>query len=93
LTCAVYLTYAAPGGHALIDRQLYLPRSWTGDPVRCRAAGIPDGTVFAIKPALARWKTGHNGHSGAHRPSLSREQFPDTEAGPRVTSGLWDPAG
>jgi SRSO17 transposase len=51
---AVYLTYAAPGGHALIDRELYLPRSWTGDPARCRAAGIPDGTPFATKPKLAR---------------------------------------
>jgi SRSO17 transposase len=51
---AVYLAYAAPGGHALIDRELYLPRSWTDDPGRCAAAGIPDGTVFATKPALAR---------------------------------------
>jgi len=50
----VYLTYAAPGGHALIDRELYLPRSWTADPARCAAAGIPAGTAFATKPALAR---------------------------------------
>ena len=40
---AVYLGYAAPAGHALIDRELYLPRSWTDDPDRCAAAGIPDG--------------------------------------------------
>jgi SRSO17 transposase len=51
---AVYLTYAAPRGHALVDRELYLPESWTGDPARCRAAGIPAGTVFATKPKLAR---------------------------------------
>ena len=51
---AVYLGYAAPAGHALIDRELYLPRSWTGDPARCRAAGIPGGTAFATKPQLAR---------------------------------------
>jgi SRSO17 transposase len=51
---AVYLTYAAPGGHALIDRELYLPRSWTCDPARCAAAGIPADTGFATKPALAR---------------------------------------
>ena len=38
---AVYLTYAAPRGHALIDRALYLPRSWAEDPDRCDAAGIP----------------------------------------------------
>ena len=50
---AVYLTYAAPGGHALIDRELYLPRSWVSDKPRCAAAGIPGGTMFATKPALA----------------------------------------
>jgi SRSO17 transposase len=51
---AVYLTYAAPGGHALIDRELYLPRAWAADRARCRAAGIPARTRFATKPALAR---------------------------------------
>jgi len=52
---AVYLGYAAPAGHALIDRELYLPRSWTDDPRRCRAAGIPDTAGFATKPQLA-WR-------------------------------------
>jgi SRSO17 transposase len=50
---AVYLAYAAPAGHALIDRALYLPHSWTDDPARCAAAGVPAGTEFATKPALA----------------------------------------
>jgi SRSO17 transposase len=51
---AVYLTYAAPRGHALIDRALYLPKSWTDDPNRCAEAGIPENKqVFATKPALA----------------------------------------
>src|ERR1700728_4456345 len=50
---AVYLAYAAPAGSAFIDRALYLPRSPTSDPARCRAAGVPAGTVFATKPALA----------------------------------------
>jgi SRSO17 transposase len=51
---AVYLTYAAGRGHALIDRELYLPRSWTDDPARCAAAGVPADLGFATKPALAR---------------------------------------
>jgi SRSO17 transposase len=52
---AVYLTYAAPRGHALIDRALYLPRCWVDDPDRCDEAGIPPGKRdFATKPALAR---------------------------------------
>ena len=50
---AVYLTYAGAGGHALIDRELYLPQSWVSDPARCAAAGIPAGTAFATKPDLA----------------------------------------
>jgi SRSO17 transposase len=50
---AVYLTYAGRGGHALIDRELYLPESWVSDPGRCAAAGVPEGTVFAAKPELA----------------------------------------
>jgi SRSO17 transposase len=50
---AVYLVYASEAGHALIDRELYLPKSWTEDPDRCRAAGIPDQVGFATKPALA----------------------------------------
>ena len=51
---AVYLTYAAPRGHALIDRALYLPKSWTDDSNRCADAGIPeDKRGFATKPQLA----------------------------------------
>ena len=50
----VFVAYVSPRGRALIDRALYLPRSWAGDPDRCRAAGVRPGTVFASKPALAR---------------------------------------
>jgi SRSO17 transposase len=51
----VFLAYAVPGGgRALIDRELYLPESWTSDRGRCREAGIGDEVEFAIKPELAR---------------------------------------
>ncbi|MBM9624068.1 IS701 family transposase [Streptomyces zhihengii] len=50
---AVYLVYSAARGHAAIGRALYVPRSWTEDPDRCRRAGIPDGLAFATKPQLA----------------------------------------
>jgi SRSO17 transposase len=50
---AVYLTYAGQSGHAMIDRELYLPRCWIDDPARCVAAGIPEEIEFATKPALA----------------------------------------
>jgi SRSO17 transposase len=50
---AVYLVYAGPRGHAMIDRELYLPRSWTSDPDRLDEAGVPDNIEFLTKPALA----------------------------------------
>jgi SRSO17 transposase len=49
----VFLSYASPKGRALIDRRVYLPKSWTGDPQRCAAAGIPGEAGFATKPKLA----------------------------------------
>jgi SRSO17 transposase len=49
----VFLAYASGGGHALIDRELYLPESWTSDRDRCRAAGIGDEIGFVTKPRLA----------------------------------------
>jgi SRSO17 transposase len=50
----LFLAYASAKGRAFIDRELYLPRSWTDDPARCRAARVPDQRVFATKPELAR---------------------------------------
>jgi SRSO17 transposase len=50
----VFLTYVSPKGRALIDRELYLPVSWTKDRDRCGEAGIDDDVEFATKPELAR---------------------------------------
>lgn len=50
----VFLTYASGKGRALIDRELYLPRSWTEDRERCAGAGIGDEVQFATKPELAQ---------------------------------------
>lgn len=49
----VFATYSTAAGHTPIDRELYLPRSWTDDRGRCAAAGIPDEVAFATKPQLA----------------------------------------
>jgi SRSO17 transposase len=49
----VFLAYASGRGHALIDREFYLPESWTADRDRCRAAGVPDEVEFATKPRQA----------------------------------------
>ena len=50
----VFLTYVSPHGRALIDRELYLPKSWTDDRQRCAQAGIGDEVDFATKPKLAQ---------------------------------------
>ena len=50
----VFLAYASGKGHALIDRELYLPKEWTDDRERCTAAAVPEAVEFATKPRLAQ---------------------------------------
>jgi SRSO17 transposase len=50
----VFLAYASPRGRAFIDRELYLPKAWTNDRARCRAARVPEQVGFRTKPQLAR---------------------------------------
>ena len=50
----VFLAYHTASGRALIDRELYLPQSWTSDRDRCRRVHVPDGVGFATKPQQAR---------------------------------------
>lgn len=49
----VFLGYAAPARRTFLDRELYLPTSWTDDRDRCREAGVPDSVGFGTKPELA----------------------------------------
>jgi SRSO17 transposase len=50
----VFLAYHTPRGRALIDRELYMPRSWTDDPGRCGRVHVPDEVGFATKPQQAQ---------------------------------------
>ena len=50
----VFLAYAPEHGHALIDRELYLPQSWAEEGDRRRAAGIPEDVEFTTKPRQAQ---------------------------------------
>jgi SRSO17 transposase len=77
----VFLTYTTQAGHTLLDRDRYLPKSWTTDPQRCREADIAEEVGFATKPELAarmlwrtldggvkaRWVLGDSVY-GSHRP-------------------------
>jgi SRSO17 transposase len=49
----VFAAYVSQHGHALIDRALYLPKSWAEDKARRVAAHVPDAVRFATKPKLA----------------------------------------
>jgi SRSO17 transposase len=55
----VFACYVTKQGHAFIDRELYLPKSWTDDKARMAKAHVPQEMIestqggFATKPALA----------------------------------------
>lgn len=48
----VFLSYVTARGHALIDRELYLPEDWCADPARRQAAHIPEAVRFARHPRI-----------------------------------------
>ena len=50
----VFPAYASSRGHALVDRELYLPRRWTDDLALCAEAGVPDQFPFRTKPQLTQ---------------------------------------
>nr|WP_303652778.1 IS701 family transposase [Paludisphaera mucosa] len=60
----VFLTFAGRGGHALLNRELYLPKDWAADAERRKEARIPEEVEVATKPRLAErmleraWKAG-----------------------------------
>ena len=49
----VHLAYAAGDFHCLLDGDLFLPRDWSDDRDRCRAAGIPDEVTYRPKWKIA----------------------------------------
>jgi SRSO17 transposase len=62
----VFLALASACGRALIDRELYLPKSWCEDQDRLRAADVPPDVRFATKPQLAQQMIERAWHSGLH---------------------------
>jgi SRSO17 transposase len=50
---AVSLSIATEHASLPIKYRLYLPESWTDDPQRCRAAGVPADVAFTTKPQIS----------------------------------------
>jgi len=63
----IYMAYVARQEHALVDMRLYLPREWTNDRKRCKAAGVPKGTKFQTRHALALEMLAEQGDQLPHR--------------------------
>jgi SRSO17 transposase len=49
----VFLSYASAKGHTMLDRQLYLPESWTTDETGRTKTGVPEATTYQPK-----WRIG-----------------------------------
>ncbi len=96
----VFLSYVTALGHALIDRELYLPENWCSDQPRWQAAHIPQTVPFQTKPELAKrmlqraqaaglplgWVVGDTvyGHSPDLRAWLQEQGFPYALAVPSI---------
>ncbi|GHO78239.1 hypothetical protein KSD_60100 [Ktedonobacter sp. SOSP1-85] len=50
----VFLSYTSARGHALLDRELYVPKNWADDQKRRQEAHVPDSVTFATEPELAQ---------------------------------------
>lgn len=70
----VFLTYVSAKGRALIDRELYLPKSWTEDRDRRVEAGIGDEVGFATKPVLAARMLGRLLDAGVEVPWFTADE-------------------
>ena len=49
----VFMAYASPREHALVDVRLYLPKSWAKDRVRRKRCGIPRAVRYRTRHELA----------------------------------------
>src|SRR3982751_1784019 len=49
----IYMAYVSRKDHALVNPRLYLPKEWTKDRARRKAAGVPKGVKFRTRHELA----------------------------------------
>src|SRR3954451_15854960 len=72
---SVFLAYSSAAGRSVIDRAVYLPASWIGDPARCAASGIPDGIGFSMKISLGRRMLGRALDAGVPAAWTTADEF------------------
>jgi len=49
----IYMAYVSRKEHTLVNMRLYLPKDWTKDRARCKAAGVPKEIKFRTRHQLA----------------------------------------
>ena len=62
----VYMAYVSRKEHALINAPLYLPKEWTNDRARCKAAGVPADVKLRTRHQLALEMLNQSGASLPH---------------------------
>jgi SRSO17 transposase len=80
---STFLGYASRHGRVLIDREVYLPKSWTDDRDRCRAAGVPDEVGFATKVTHGRRMISRALDAGVPAAWVTADEFYGNERGLR----------
>ncbi len=63
----IYMAYVSRREHALVNTRLYIPEEWIRDRARCAKAGIPRGTKFKTRHALALEMLDANGGQLPHQ--------------------------
>jgi len=63
---AVYMGYVTRWDHVLVNTRLYLPKEWTKDRQRMKAAGVPQGVRFQTRHEQALEMLDEQGHLLPH---------------------------
>lgn len=63
---AIYMAYVSRKDHALVNTRLYLPKKWTRDRKRSRAAGVPKKVRFQTRHQQALEMLDEQGHLLPH---------------------------
>jgi SRSO17 transposase len=63
---AIYMAYVSRTDHALVNTRLYLPKEWTADRRRCKAAGVPRKVRFQTRHQQALEMLDEQGHLLPH---------------------------